>query len=225
MMRPSALTFRSDRRRFALFWALAIAGFIAAALAYAYWVHRSDSRRLTALLTPFARRHDGELRPASLLYLPQLRFEQKGRRFLVMAMPNSGFGPAGGSAHGPFTFTDLELPYDIGYQVRIQRGDPKLTSNGVRILDPFTKVSRPETGDAAFDEAFRITGTGQVFAARLLDPDLRARLLASGLPRLELRLEGTQISVHMDGIARSEAEIAELIEIAGLLADRCTEAA
>ena len=129
-----------------MFWALTITGFIAAALAYAYWVHRSDSRRLTTLLTPFALRHDGELRPASLLYLPQLRFEQEGRRFLVMAMPSSGFGPAGGSSHGPFTFADLVLPHDIGYELRIQRGNPKLTSNNVRILDPFTKVSRPETG-------------------------------------------------------------------------------
>ena len=208
-----------------MFWALAITGFIAAALAYAYWVHRSDSRRLTAVLAPFAQRHDGELRPASLLYLPQLRFELDGRHFLVMAMPNSGFGPAGGSAHRPFTFADLDLPYDIGYQLRIQRGDPKLTSNGVRILDPFTKVSQPETGDAAFDEAFRITGSGQVFAARLLDSELREKLKSSSLPRLELRLERRQVSVHMDGIARTEAEIAELIEIAGLLADRCTEAA
>ena len=207
-----------------MFWAFAITGFIAAALAYAYWVHRSDSRRLTALLTPLARRHDGELRPASLLYLPQLRFERDGRHFLVMAMPSSGFGPAGGSDHGPFTFADLDLPYDIGYQLRIQRGDPKLTSNNVRILDPFTKVSRPETGDAAFDEAFRITGSGQVFAARLLDPELRERLKASSLPRLELRLDGRQVSVHMDGIASTETEIAELIEIAEMLADRCPEA-
>ena len=208
-----------------MFWALAITGFIAVALAYAYWVHRSDSRRLTALLAPFARRHGGELRPASLLYLPQLRFEQKDRRYLVMAMPSSGFGPAGGSNHGPFTFADLDLPYDIGHELRVQRGDPKLTGNNVRILDPFTKVRRPETGDAAFDEVFRITGSGHVFAGRLLDPDLRARLLASSLPRLELRLDGRQISVHMDGIASTEAEIAELIEIADLLADRCPEPA
>jgi len=206
-----------------LFWALAITGFIAAALAYAYWVHRSDSRRLTALLAPFALRHDGELRPASLLYLPQLRFEQGGRCFLVMAMPSSGFGPAGGSDHGPFTFADLDLPYDIGHEVRIQRGNPKLTSNGVRILDPFTKVSQPETGDPAFDEAFRITGSAKAFAIRLLDPELRDRLKASSLPRLELRLEGPQVSVHMDGIASTESEIAELIEIAELVADRCPE--
>lgn len=204
-----------------MFWWLAITGFIAVALAYAYWGHRASSRHLSGLLAPLATRHGGDLRPADLLHMPQLRFEKEGRRFLVMAMPNSGASQVGASDHGPFTFVDLDLPHDIGHKIRIQLGDPNLTSNGVRIIDPFTTISRPATGDPAFDEAFRIAGGDQAFAARLLDQGLRERLLAAKLPRLELRLEGSQISVHMDGIAKTEAQLVELIEIAELLADRC----
>ncbi len=41
------------------------------------------------------------------------------------------------------------------------------------------------------------------------------------MPRLEARVEGQRISVHIEGIAKSKADLEELIDVATLLADHC----
>jgi hypothetical protein len=202
-------------------WWGAILAVIAAALAYGYWEHRSESRRLAKLFARLARENEGRLKAANFLALPQLRFERKDRRYFISAMANSG---ATGPVRGPFTFVDLELPFGTCQKVRI------VQSRGVdRVLDQViecvTPGRNPTTGHREFDEAFLIEGDDQAFVSHLLGPGLRAKLLNSRLPRLELGVESRKIKVHIDGFATREADLVEMIDIADLLADRCPDGA
>jgi hypothetical protein len=199
-------------------WWLVIAAFIAAALAYGYWDHTRQSRRLAKLFADLVAKHGGEVKRATLVALPQLRFETAGRRVLVTAMATSG---ALGRGSGPFMVVDLELPFDTGQKIRIERSDADLASGANRLIDAVTPGSRPTTGDKAFDEAFRLEWSDPAFASRLLDPQLRRTLLSARLPRIDIRLEGPTISAHSDGFATSTAEIEALIDIAVLWAERC----
>ena len=199
-------------------WWLVIAAFIAAALAYGYWDHTQRSRRLAKLFADLAAKHGGEVTRASLVALPQLRFELGARRVLVTAMATSGT-PGRGS--GPFMVVKLELPFDTGQKIRIERSDADLTGGANRLIDAVTPGSRPTTGDEAFDEAFRLEWSDPAFASRLLDPHGRRTLLNARLARIDVRLEGPTISAHSDGFATSTAEIETLIDIAVLWAERC----
>ena len=82
-------------------------------------------------------------------------------------------------------------------------------------------VWRLTTGHKEFDEAFRIEGSDQVFATSLLQLPVREKLLSSRARRIEVKVQGKKISVNRDGIAKSTADLQELIDIAGLLADHC----
>ena len=199
-------------------WWLVIAAFIAAALAYGYWDHTRQSRRLAKLFADLAAKHRGEVKRATLVALPRLRFEMDGRRCLVTAMATSG---ALGRDSGPFMVVNLELPFDTGQKIRIERSDADLASGANRLIDAVTPGSRPTTGDKTFDEAFRFEWSDPAFASRLLDPDLRRTLLNTRLARIDVRLEGPMISAHSDGFATSTAEIEALIDIAVLWAERC----
>ncbi len=204
-------------------WWLIIAALIAAALAYGYWDHSQRSRRLAKLFADLAARHGGEVRRASLVALPQLRFELDGRRVLVTAMATSG---TSGRGNGPFMVVKLELPFDTGQKVRIERNDADLTSGANRLIDAVTPGNRPTTGDPttgdrAFDEAFRLEWSDPAFASRLLDAQVRRTLLNVRLARIDVRLQGPTIGAHSDGFATSTAEIEALIDIAVLWAERC----
>lgn len=204
----------------AMSWWLIIAAIVAAALVYGYWEHGKDSRHLARLFAPLAAKYGGEVTSASFLALPQLRFETGGRRFLVAAMATSGDVVAGSSGYsGPFTFVDLDLPFETGQRLRIERSTA-LDRGADVLIDAVTPGRHPSTGHAEFDAAFRIRGRDHAFASRLLDARVRRMLLDSRLPRLDIRVEGRKISVHGDGIAKSKADLDELIEIAVLLADR-----
>jgi cbb3-type cytochrome oxidase subunit 3 len=189
-------------------WWLAITVLFAAAVAYAYREHTRHRRRLAALFASLAEEHQGEVRPGSLLVLPQLRFAQDGKRFLVTAMANSG---AHEGARGPFTLVDVELPADSGQQVRVER------RAAGRTAEPGGPGAVPAEGLHGFEDAFRIRAGEAAATVRFLDAPVREKLMASRLPRLEARVEGRKVSVHMDGIAASREEIEELIEIASLL--------
>lgn len=203
-------------------WWIAITAFIAAALAYGYWDHTKQSRHLTQLFARLAEKYQGKVKKANLLALPQLRFDMNGRRFLVTAMATSGHVVAGSSGYsGPFTFVDLSLPFDPGQKVRVERSDSNLTSSANRLIAAVMPCKRPATGHMEFDEAFRIEWSDQEFATRLLDVRVRQKLLDSRLPHLDARVDGETISVHIDGIAKSDADFEELIDIAVLLADHC----
>jgi hypothetical protein len=195
-------------------WWLVIAAVIAAALAYGYWDHTKQSRRLARLFAILAAKRRGRVKAASFLALPQLRFEIDGRKVLVAAMATSG---AETPDSGPFTLVDLELTFDSGQKVRIERG----RGGANALVEAVVPGRYPVTGHGTFDQAFRIVGGDPAFISRLLDPRVRWKLLDSRLPQLKLRVNGRQISVHMDGIASSTAELEELIDIAVLLADHC----
>ena len=195
-------------------WWLIIGGVVAAALAFAYWEHTRQSRRLAGFFTVLAARHGGEVKRGNLLVLPQLRFERNGRRFLVTAMASAG---ATAKDSAPFTLVDVELPFDTGAKLRVER-NPDIAE---RLIDAVTPGAQPATGHETFDEAFRIKGNDQSVVARLLDARVRYELLGSALPRLALRVDGRKIAVDMDGYATSQVEVEELIEIAALLAERC----
>jgi hypothetical protein len=81
---------------------------------------------------------------------------------------------------------------------------------------PFTlvEVELPR----AFEDAFRIRVGDAPATFRFLEARVREKLMASRLPRLEVRREGRRLRVHMDGIAASREEIEELIDIASRLA-------
>jgi hypothetical protein len=189
-------------------WWIAITLLVASAMAYAYHSHRRDGRDLTALFAPLAVKYGGDVRPASLLVLPQLRFEHDGGRYLVTAMPNNG---AHEGASGPFTFVDVELPSDTGQKIRVER------RGAGRCVDPTLPGAAPITGLQAFEDAFRIRAGNPTTALHFLEAPVRRKLLESRLPRLEARVEGQKVSVHMDGIAESREEVEELIDIAALL--------
>ena len=202
-------------------WWLVITAVIAAALAYGYWDHRRESRRLARLLAVLAATYRGDLKKASHLVLPQLRFELNGRRFLVTAMATSGQVVAGSSGYsGPFTFVDLDLAFDCGQKIRVERS-ARSRRVAERLIDAVSPGQRPMTGHEDFDAAFRIPESDQVFASRLLDQRVRRRLLNASQPRLDVRVDGRRISVHMDGYPKSKVDLEELIDIAVLLADRC----
>lgn len=203
-------------------WWIAITAFIAAALTYGYWNHTKESRHLAKLFARLAEKHQGKVKKANLLALPQLHFDMNGRRLLVTAMATSGHVLAGSSGYsGPFTFVDLSLPFDPGQKVRVERSDSNLTSTANRLIAAVMPCKRLATGHMEFDEVFRIEWSDQEFASRLLDVRVRQRLLDSRLPHLDARVDGETISVHIDGIAKSDADLEELIDIAVLLADHC----
>ena len=195
-------------------WWLVIAAVIAAALAYGYWDHTKQSRHLARLFAVLAAKHRGRVTAASLLALPQLRFEADGREVLVAALATRG---AETPDPGPFTLVDLELPFDSGQKVRIERG----RGGANALVEAIVPGRHPVTGHETFDRAFRIVGGDPAFITRLLDPRVRWKLLDSRLPSLKLRVDGRTIGLQMDGIASSTAELEELIDIAVLLADHC----
>lgn len=202
-------------------WWLVIAAVIAAALVYGYWDHTKESRRLAGFLAVLAATYRGDLKKASHLVLPQLRFELDGRHFLVTAMATSGSVVARSSGYsGPFTLVDLDLAFDCGQKIRVERS-ARPGRVAERLIDAVRPGSHPTTGQQDFDEAFRISESDQAFASRLLDRRVRQRLMNAPQPRLDVRVDGRKISVHMDGYPRSRADLEELIDIARLLADRC----
>ena len=190
-------------------WWIAIALLVGSAMAYAYYSHRRDGRHLMELFALLAEQYGGDVRPTSLLVLPQLRFEHDGGRYLVTAMPNNG---AHEGASGPFTFVDVELPSDTGQKIRVER------RGAGRSVDPTAPGAAPITELQAFEDAFRIRAGNPTAALHFLEEPVQRKLLASRLPRLEVRVEGQKVSVQMGGIAESREEVEELIDIAALLA-------
>ena len=202
-------------------WWLVIAAVIVAALMYGYWDHGKQSRHLAKLFAVLAAKHRGQVKRASFLALPQLRFERDGRRVLVGALATSGQVAAGSSGYsGPFTFVDLELPFDSGQKIRAERATG-LDHHAGRIVESVVPGRYPKTGHAAFDDAFRIAGGDPAFAIRLFGPELREKMLASRLPRLRVRVVGSKVGVHSDGIAGTQSDLDEIIEIAAGLAENC----
>ncbi len=202
-------------------WGLIIAAVVVAALIYGYREHGKDSRHLAKLFAALAASYRGQVKRASILALPQLRFERDGRRVLVGALATSGQVAAGSSGYsGPFTFVDLELPFDTGQKIRVERATG-LDHHAGRIIESVVPGRYPKTGHAAFDDAFRIAGGDPAFAIRLFGPELREKMLASRLPRLRVRVVGSKVGVHSDGIAGTRSDLEEMIQIAAGLAENC----
>ena len=205
-------------------WGLIIAAVIVAALIYGYREHGRDSRHLGKLFAALAAKYRGQVKRASFLALPQLRFERDGRSVLVGALATSGQVAAGSSGYsGPFTFVDLELSIDSGQKIRAERATG-LDHHAGRIVDSVVPGLYPKTGHAAFDDAFRIAGSDPAFAIQLFGPELRDKMLASRLPRLRVRVLGSKVGVHIDGIADTQGDLEEMIEIAAGLAENCLAA-
>ena len=195
-------------------WWIVITLVIAAALAYGYWDHNHQRRHLGKSFALLATKYGGEVKPGNVLVFPQLRFQVESRRFLVAAMATDG---SDSGESGPFTFVDVDLPFDTDQKIRVKRS----TGGGKRLVDAIGSGARPTTGHREFDEAFRIEGTDQIFASGLLELPVREKLLGSRARRIEVKVQGKKISVTRDGIAKSTADLQELIDIAGLLADHC----
>ena len=98
-----------------MLWWIIIIAVIAAALAYGFWDHLRQSRRLAALFAPLAAEFGGSQVKPSLLAYPQLRFEVGCGRVHLGAMANSG---AIGPVRGPFTFVELILAGDTGQDLQ-----------------------------------------------------------------------------------------------------------
>lgn len=191
-------------------------GFFALVISAAFYLFSQDSRGLSAIMKPIAARYGGTLSPATLMNFPQLHFEAEGRLHAIHAMPNAGAS----SLPGPFTFVRLTLPFDSGHQAGV-RQVPARVRGAVAAIAPQLQAT---TADPAFDKAFRLEGRDQAIMAELLNDELRARLVASQLPALHLRIAGAEINVFIDGLAKATAEIEEMIALAGTLADRCQNA-
>ena len=121
-------------------WSILIALTIVAALAYGYWDHTRQRRHLGKSFAVLAARYRGQATPGNLLLLPQLRFERNGCRYLVAALATHG---SDSGESGPFTFVDLELPFDTGREIHVRRS----TGGGKRLMDPLGPggIQRPGT--------------------------------------------------------------------------------
>ena len=197
---------------------LTIGVIIAAALVHGYCEHTRESRQLDGVFKGFARVHGGQVTRRTFLRLPKFRFEWGGRNAWIGALANAGFAAPD---QGPFTYLDLELPRDTGQHLRIERTDTSVRGLADRAADTLIMANNPATGDERFDKAFRITGPDHAFAARLLDADIREKLLASPVPQLDLHVSGPTVSIHRDGIASSQNELEEMVAVAALVAERC----
>ncbi|MDH3739174.1 MAG: hypothetical protein OER92_08260 [Alphaproteobacteria bacterium] len=208
-----------------MIWWIVIPAVIAAALAFAYWEHRKQSRRLVNLFAPLATAHGGTIKPATVLALPQLRFEREGIQYFIGAMANGGPRVSGSATrpgfNGPFTFANLDTGLDTGQTLNIQRTD-RLDRGASRLINSVSGGYTPISGDDAFDGAFRITSDDQAFVHRILNPNLRQKLLDSHQSRLEIAIAGAKIRVHIDDYVKSAGDLDEMIEIASLVADNCT---
>lgn len=208
-----------------MIWWIVIPAVIVAALAYAYWEHGKQGRRLAGLFAPLAASHGGKVKAATLLALPQLGFERDGRKYVVGAMASGGPNVSGTASrpgfNGPFTFANLELPYDTGQEMRILRTD-RLDRGIDAIVSAVAGGYQPTSGDENFDGAFRIQSSDQTFVHRALEAQLREKLLGSSQQRLEVALTGAKISIHVDDYVKSAGDLDEMIEIATLLADNCS---
>ncbi len=202
-------------------WGLIIAAVIVAALGFAYREHGKDSRHLAKLFAALATKYRGQVKRAGFLALPQLRFESDGRPVLVGALATSGQVAAGSSGYtGPFTFVDLDLPFDSGQKIRAEPATG-LDHHAGRLVEAVVPGRYPKTGHTAFDDAFRIAGGDAAFASQLFGPELREKMLASRLPRLQVRVVGAKVGVHIDGIAGTQADLEEMIGFAVSLAENC----
>ena len=159
-----------------------------------------------------------------MLALPQLRFERDSKRYFVGAMANAGSRVSGSASrpgsNGPFTFANVELEFDTGQELNIQRTD-RLDRGASRLIKSVTGAYTPTSGDDTFDSAFRIRSNDQAFVHRVVDPVLRQKLLASPQQRLEVAVNADKISVHIDEYAKSADDLDEMIEIATLVARNC----
>ncbi len=189
-------------------------GFFSLVILAAYYLYRQDSRSLSAIMQPLATQYGGTLSPATLMSFPRLHFEIEGRNYSVQAMPTAGPN----ALPGPFTSLQVLLPFHSACRGGVRR-KPALVRRVVASLAPKWRVT---TGDPTFDKVFRLEGRDQAIMANLLNDDLRARLLASQLAALHLRLADNEINVFMDSLAKKSEEIEEMISLAAALADRCT---
>jgi hypothetical protein len=204
-----------------MLWWMIIIAVIAAALAYGFWDHLRQSRRLAGLFAPLAVEFGGELVKPSLLAFPQLRFEVDCGRAHLGAMANSG---AIGPVRGPFTFVELTLAGDTGQDLvaECSKSVQRLAGHLVGRVVPRSRArTRIKTGHAEFDEAFWLDGADHQFVSGLFDRGLRQQLLDTRLPGLEIRVQGDRISVHCDGIVETRSDLETLIDIAVDLAQRC----
>jgi len=208
-----------------MLWWMIIIAVIAAALAYGFWDHLRQSRRLAGLFAPLAVEFGGELVKPSLLAFPQLRFEVDCGSAHLGAMANSG---AIGPVRGPFTFVELTLAGDTGQDLVAERGKSVQRLAGHlaghlvgRVVPRGRARARIKTGHTEFDEAFWLDGSDHQFASVLFDRGVRQKLLGTRLPGLEIRLRGDRISAHCDGIVETRRDLEALIDIAVDLAQRC----
>ncbi|NNE84326.1 MAG: hypothetical protein HKN28_10180 [Alphaproteobacteria bacterium] len=197
---------------------------VLAALAYAFWDHRKQSNRLVTLFTPIAEAYGGSVKPATLLALPQLRFDHEGRNYFIGAMANAGNRVSGSASRpgftGAFSFANVEIERDTGQDLNILRTD-RLDRAAIRVIGSVSKTSLSTSGDSAFDSAFRIKSKDQAFVNHIVSPELRQMLLNSPQQRLEVNLKGSTISVHIDDYVKSAAQLDEMIGIVTLLAKTC----
>ncbi len=202
-------------------WWLLITSIIAAALAYGYWDHVHERRHLARIFARLAQERRGEVKPGSWLVFSQLRFEMENRHYLVAAMATDG---SDSGESGPFTVVDVQLPFDtrrMERMIRVKRRAREATRFIGNSADSIAPGTRPTTPLKQFDEAFHVEGGDQSFAYYLLQAGVREKLLGSCLPRLDVRVKDAKISVTMDGIAKTKADLDELIDIASLLASQC----
>jgi hypothetical protein len=208
----------------ALIWWIIIPAVAVAALAYAFWDHRNQSNRLVTLFTPIAEAYGGSVKPATVLALPQLRFEHEGRNYFIGAMANAGNRVSGSASRpgftGAFSFANVEIEHDTGQDMNILRTD-RLDRAAIRVIGSVSNSTLTTSGDTAFDKAFRIKSNDRAFAKHILTQELRQMLLNSPQQRLEVALKGPKISVHIDDYVKSAAQLDEMIGIVTLLAENC----
>lgn len=165
------------------------------------------------------------MKAATVLAMPQLRFERDGRQYFIGAMASGGPLVSGSASrpgfNGPFTFAELEHRSETGQELNIRRSD-SLDRAARRLVDAASRRRKPTSGDVTFDNAFLIKSGDQAFVRRVLDPRLREKLLDCRHQRLEVALTRAKISVRIDDYVRSAADLDEIIAIVTLLPENCS---
>ena len=151
---------------------------------------RERVRQLSRVLEKLAELHKGELKPATLISYPRIKFVRGTTEFTVSVTPAQGnFREY--NRRPPFSFVraivDARPDFNLGFRKAMITG----------FFDPMPGEKNILTGNQTFDDRFILRASHDDRARRLFDRDLRDRLLALPLGE-DLRISVGTFDTYWD---------------------------
>ena len=174
---------------------LAFLMFAIGAAAMFLW-RRERIRKLTRALEKQAELHKGELKPATLISYPRMKFVHGTSEFTASVEPARG-SMRSGDHRPPFSFVraivDARPDFDLGFRKAMITG----------FFDPLPGEKNIMTGNREFDDRFTLRASHEDRARRVIDRDLRDRLLALPLGE-DIRISVGTFDTYWDGDSNPE---------------------